>query len=130
MSAHDSYSNYVDIKGRAGRTVYVPPDMGEIMFLVRTRKCTVADDRMLSDWVPRVGAHTMVPQQGCNVGDEPITLRCGRCGYNGPSTVKKERGPANIVTTVATLGIVRKKALETVHGCPGCNKNVAYSKPF
>lgn len=69
-------------------------------------------------------------QQGCNVGDEPISLRCGRCGYNGPSTVRKERGPANIITTVATLGIVRKKALETVHRCEGCNKDVAYSKPF
>lgn len=120
MSAHDSYSNYIDMKGSASRTVYVPPDMGEIMFLVR-EKFYRWDD---------VEIEQQQRQQGCKIGDEPITLRCGRCGYNGPSTVKKERGPANVLTTVATLGIVRKKALETVHGCPGCNKDVAYSKPF
>lgn len=47
MSYNDSYSNYVDIKGRAGRTVYVPPDMGEIMFLVREGEPSMIADRNL-----------------------------------------------------------------------------------
>lgn len=108
-SYNDSYSNYVDIKGRAERTVYVPPDMGEIMFLVRGvegEPSSIINNRCLTAvvlmHVHMFGGYLtcIATIQGCKCGDEPITLRCGCCGYNGPSTVTKARGPANIITKV------------------------------